>query len=252
MPRPQTMATWKMPTCALVRTAAQTLPQPKKTSKNVPKNSPITHFGIGVLATSISAETWGGGSGRVALIVSLILIALVERRPPCRPKFHGRDGARPSNCFAHRIAAFESACRNRMTFQVLFASQIDWLRLQHNSGKHLIDYIPIEEYRFDMNVRELKTVLQANAEKRIRFILPDGDEIPAHFHITEVGYVTKRFVDCGGVTGETQICLLQTWVGDDTKHKLMAGRLAEILELGDRVLPHDRLEVEVEYDCCVI
>src|SRR5881409_1133877 len=80
MPRPQTMATWKMPTCALVSTAAQTLPQPKKTSKNVPKNSPIAHFGIGVLATSISAETWGGGSGRVALIVSLILYSVLEGR----------------------------------------------------------------------------------------------------------------------------------------------------------------------------
>ncbi len=61
-----------MPTCAPVETAAQTLPQPKKTSKNVPKNSPIAHFGTGVCATSTSALTCGGGSGRVALIVSLI------------------------------------------------------------------------------------------------------------------------------------------------------------------------------------
>ena len=61
-----------MPTCAPVATAAQTLPQPKKTSKKVPKNSPIAHFGTGVCATSISALTCGGGSGRVALIVSLI------------------------------------------------------------------------------------------------------------------------------------------------------------------------------------
>src|SRR5580765_1285667 len=61
-----------MPTCAPVATAAQTLPQPKKTSKKVPKNSPIAHLGTGVCATSISALTCGGGSGRVALIVSLI------------------------------------------------------------------------------------------------------------------------------------------------------------------------------------
>jgi hypothetical protein len=103
-----------------------------------------------------------------------------------------------------------------------------------------------------MKVHELKTVLKANAEKRVRFIRPDGDEIPSHFHVTEVGYVRKKFIDCGGLTGESESCLLQTWVGDDTEHKLTAGRFAEILRLGDRVLPHDRLEVEVEYDCCVV
>ncbi len=103
-----------------------------------------------------------------------------------------------------------------------------------------------------MKAHELKAVLTTNAEKRVRFILPDGDEIPPHFHVTEVGYVRKNFIDCGGVLGESESCLLQTWLGDDTEHKLVAGRLAEILKLGDRVLPHDRLEVEVEYDCCVV
>jgi Family of unknown function (DUF6428) len=103
-----------------------------------------------------------------------------------------------------------------------------------------------------MKLSELKTLCKANPKKKIRFVLPDGDEIPAHFHVTEVGYVAKRFIDCGGVTGESEACLLQTWIGDDTEHQLTAGRFAEILQLGDRVLPHDRLEVEVEYDCCVV
>ena len=30
-----------------------------------------------------------------------------------------------------------------------------------------------------------------------------------------------------------------------------AGRFAKILQLGAQVLPHDDVEVEVEYDCCV-
>src|SRR5687768_3552380 len=46
IPSPHTIATWKTPTCAPVSTAAHTLPQPKNTSRNVPKNSPVTHFGI--------------------------------------------------------------------------------------------------------------------------------------------------------------------------------------------------------------
>jgi len=46
MPSPHTMATWNTPTCAPVKTAALTLPQPKNTIRKVPKNSPVNHFGI--------------------------------------------------------------------------------------------------------------------------------------------------------------------------------------------------------------
>ena len=33
----------------------------------------------------------------------------------------------------------------------------------------------------------------------IQFIQIDGIEVPAHFHVTEVGLITKHFIDCGGV-----------------------------------------------------
>src|SRR5689334_16818332 len=103
-----------------------------------------------------------------------------------------------------------------------------------------------------MKLHELKTVLQKYPESLPRFVLPDGDTIPAHAHVTEVGHAVKTFIDCGGVTGKAETVLLQTHVGDDTKHRLTSKRFAKILELGDRVLPHDRLDVEVEYDCCVV
>lgn len=104
-----------------------------------------------------------------------------------------------------------------------------------------------------MKLSELKVILRAHPKAEVRFTLPDGDPIPAHFHITEVGHVAKRFIDCGGKFHDTsETCLLQTHVGTDTDHRLAAGRLAEILELGAKVLPHDDLDVEVEYDCCVV
>src|SRR6266550_8080422 len=103
-----------------------------------------------------------------------------------------------------------------------------------------------------MKLSALKTALLKHPESLPRFVLPDGDAIPAHAHVTEVGHAVKNFIDCGGVTGKTETVLLQTHVGDDTEHRLTSKRLAKILELGDRVLPHDRLEVEVEYDCCVV
>jgi hypothetical protein len=104
-----------------------------------------------------------------------------------------------------------------------------------------------------MKLHDLKATLALHPNALPRFILPDGDQIPAHFHITEVGHVAKRFIDCGGKLHDTtDTCLLQTYVADDVDHRLDAGRLAKILQLGDRVLPHDDLEVEVEYDCCVV
>ena len=103
-----------------------------------------------------------------------------------------------------------------------------------------------------MKLKELKTTLALYPDALPRFTLPDGDEIPAHFHITEVGHVAKRFIDCGGTLHDTtDTCLLQTYVADDVDHRLTAGTFAKILQLGAQVLPHDHLEVEVEYDCCV-
>jgi hypothetical protein len=104
-----------------------------------------------------------------------------------------------------------------------------------------------------MKLSELKSLLRAHPAATPRFHLPDGDQIPAHYHITEVGHVTKRFIDCGGQRHDrSDTCLLQTWLGDDVEHRLNAGTFAKILDLGAQVLPHDDLDVEVEYDCCVV
>jgi hypothetical protein len=103
-----------------------------------------------------------------------------------------------------------------------------------------------------MKIDEFRSALEAAPEALVRFTLPNGDQVPVHFHVTEVGYLSKKFIDCGGVTGATESCVLQTWLGDDDDHRLSAGRLAKILALGGGALPHDNLEVEVEYDCCVV
>src|ERR1043165_8790918 len=103
-----------------------------------------------------------------------------------------------------------------------------------------------------MKLSDLRSALEKHPATFPRFILPDGDYIPAHAHVTEVGHVVKNFIDCGGVTGKSETVLLQTHVGRDVEHRLRSDRFAKILQLGERVLPHDHLEVEVEYDCCVV
>src|SRR2546423_1923100 len=103
-----------------------------------------------------------------------------------------------------------------------------------------------------MKLSDLRAVLEKYPDTLPRFVLPDGDFIPAHAHVTEVGHVSQNFIDCGGVSGKSERVLLQTHVGRDTEHRLTSDRFARILRLGERVLPHDQLEVEVEYDCCVV
>jgi hypothetical protein len=103
-----------------------------------------------------------------------------------------------------------------------------------------------------VKITQFRSALEAAPDALVRFTLPDGGQVPAHFHVTEVGYLSKKFIDCGGLTGATESCVLQTWLGDDDDHRLTAGRLAKILALGGRLWPHEDLNIEVEYDCCVI
>jgi len=103
-----------------------------------------------------------------------------------------------------------------------------------------------------MKLHQLKSLLRAHPTAFPRFILPDGEQIPAHFHLTEVGYVAKKFVDCGGTFRDRGTCVLQTYVAEDFDHRLEAKRFADILDLGRPILPGDDLEVEIEWDCCVV
>jgi len=103
-----------------------------------------------------------------------------------------------------------------------------------------------------MKFHELVAALSESPATFPRFVLPDGNYIPAQAHITEVGHVIKDFIDCGGAAGRTESVLLQTHVGNDADHRLKSDRFARILQLGRRVLPTGEFDVEVEYDCCVV
>jgi hypothetical protein len=78
-------------------------------------------------------------------------------------------------------------------------------------------------------------------------MLPSGEFVPAHFHVTEVGRVQKNFIDCGGTRRESVACSLQTWAAQDFEHRLSAGKLAAIMKLAQPVLGSDDLPVEIEY-----
>ena len=81
----------------------------------------------------------------------------------------------------------------------------------------------------------------------LEFQLPDGQFVPAHFHLTEVGHVTRNYIDCGGTLRQENKLNLQLWVASDTDHRLKPNSLLNILQLAEKQLTSLDLEVEVEY-----
>jgi hypothetical protein len=103
-----------------------------------------------------------------------------------------------------------------------------------------------------MTVGEIRAVLGNNSDAPLHLMLPDGDFVPGHFHVTEIGRVQKDFIDCGGTTRSVVSCLVQVWVAHDTAHRLTAGKLAGILRLAAPLLKSDELPVEVEYESTAV
>ncbi len=101
-----------------------------------------------------------------------------------------------------------------------------------------------------MKTSEFKRHLETHPDSELRFVLPDGDVIPAHAHITEVGRVDKTFLDCGGTVRKISTCSLQAWVADDVEHRLAPGKLAAVLASAASLFGEDELEVEIEYEDC--
>jgi hypothetical protein len=81
----------------------------------------------------------------------------------------------------------------------------------------------------------------------VRFLQQNGELVPLHFHITEVGLITKHFLDCGGDVHTEKLASLQIWVADDVDHRLEPKGLLKIIELSNKVLGNEDLEIEVEF-----
>lgn len=96
-----------------------------------------------------------------------------------------------------------------------------------------------------MKLSELKNFLSAS--ETLGFQLPDGTLVPAHFHVTEVGEISKTFIDCGGTLRRERVANLQLWSANDYDHRLHPEKLVHILELAEKQLGLADLPIEVEY-----
>ena len=96
-----------------------------------------------------------------------------------------------------------------------------------------------------MKLSDIKTLL-ASAEA-VNFQLENGTFVPEHFHVTEVGVVTKHFIDCGGTVRNEKVANFQLWNANDYEHRLKPQKLLKIIALSEKVLGMEDLEIEVEY-----
>ncbi|THD68990.1 hypothetical protein E7Z59_01275 [Robertkochia marina] len=96
-----------------------------------------------------------------------------------------------------------------------------------------------------MKLSEVKAAL-AHIDA-LYFELPDGSKVPSHFHVTEIGEVTRRFVDCGGTLRKQTVINFQLFTATDYDHRLQASKLKDIITLSEKYLLLDDHEVEVEY-----
>ena len=81
----------------------------------------------------------------------------------------------------------------------------------------------------------------------VNFQLEDGTTVPEHFHVTEVGVVTKNFIDCGGTVRNEKVANFQLWDANDFEHRLKPQKLLSIIGLSEKILGMEDLEIEVEY-----
>jgi hypothetical protein len=96
-----------------------------------------------------------------------------------------------------------------------------------------------------MKLSQVKDILKD--VKTISFQLPDNSLVPNHFHVTEVGEITKRFIDCGGTVRKETVVNFQLWNANDYDHRLHPEKLLKIIELSEKTLAIDDNEIEVEY-----
>lgn len=96
-----------------------------------------------------------------------------------------------------------------------------------------------------MTLEEIKKILPT--VNNVEFQLENGEFVPKHFHVTEIGMVTKNFIDCGGTIRTEEKVNFQLWNADDYEHRLKPGKLLHIITLSEEKLGIRDFEIEVEY-----
>lgn len=96
-----------------------------------------------------------------------------------------------------------------------------------------------------MKLSQIKEILPTL--ENVAFQLENAAFVPEHFHVTEVGQITKKFIDCGGIIRSEKVVNFQLWSADDYEHRLKPSKLLNIIQLSEEKLGIEDAEIEVEY-----
>ena len=96
-----------------------------------------------------------------------------------------------------------------------------------------------------MKIEQIKKHL--STAETVNFELENGTIVPEHFHVTELGVITKHFIDCGGIIRFEKVANFQLWNANDFEHRLKPTKLLNIIKLSEEKLGMEDLEIEVEY-----
>lgn len=96
-----------------------------------------------------------------------------------------------------------------------------------------------------MKLSQVKALLPTL--ENVSFKLENGTFVPEHFHVTEIGMVTKNFIDCGGTIRNVKSINFQLWNANNLDHRLKPTKLLNIIELSEKQLGIEDAEIEVEY-----
>lgn len=96
-----------------------------------------------------------------------------------------------------------------------------------------------------MKLSEVRQAL--NTLENVRFALPSGELVPAHFHVTEVGHVRKHYIDCGGTVRDESTIAFQLYTASDYDHRLGVQKLQSIIDMSVNQLSLPDVDVKVEY-----
>ncbi len=96
-----------------------------------------------------------------------------------------------------------------------------------------------------MKLSEIKNIL--STLENVAFVLENENPVPEHFHVTEIGLITKNFIDCGGTIRNEKTINFQLWNANDFEHRLKPKKLLDIISLSEKTLGIEDYEIEVEY-----
>lgn len=96
-----------------------------------------------------------------------------------------------------------------------------------------------------MKLSEFKQYLDKVSQ--LNFVQPNGQFVPAHFHITEAGLTSKHFIDCGGTVRTEKSISFQLWTANDFEHRLEPQKLKKIMAVAEPLFGNEDLEIEIEY-----